>query len=281
MFTDSKHMEAINYYVKNYREKAGYPSARSFYKYAEQKCVLGFNYSYYTRIESGSAFPSIAIIRQLASCLPPEFGEDLILKFCSELFPENRKLFISRYKKGIKTDPSQSRPRQVQVKQQELTLKQISTLGKSQYHYYCFLMLTIARHSLRLEEFNFLNIEEERLKMMLRDLIDEKIAYQDHNNKFASVDNEFKFPSAYNEQLKEQYKILDSWDQSLPEVLGLNVLKRKFLFRRTSPNYITLIMSLLNYTDELVKSSEDLDDEFNSEVFMLEYRFASTDKIAG
>jgi hypothetical protein len=76
-----------------------------------------------------------------------------------------------------------------------------------------------------------------------------------------------KFPPREDSKdLNEIYSRLDEWDQMLASSMKFEAIERKFLFRRVSSRYISMILSHCTLLAELIRSSEETDVAYNNEV---------------
>ena len=133
------------------RARLGFDSAKAFYRWLEAKGELNFNYAYYARIESGGAIPSSAVVSKLAMLLEKsgqkDEGDALVRSFCSELFPKHESVAMSSPSAG-----SSELPAPTKSKKAELSDRQVACIGASRTHYFVFLLLTLARKPISLEQ---------------------------------------------------------------------------------------------------------------------------------
>src|SRR4051812_42480455 len=79
--------------LKRSRRQAGFKTASSFFEWLKTKGI-GFNYSYYMRLEQGG-LPSEKVVSELASSVKKDWADRLILAYCASLFPNQGFLFAS------------------------------------------------------------------------------------------------------------------------------------------------------------------------------------------
>src|ERR1700739_3166415 len=77
--------------LKRSRPNAGFKTASAFFDWLKTKGI-GFNYSYYMRLEQGAP-PSEKGVGELASTVKKDWAERLILAYCQSLFPRQAYLF--------------------------------------------------------------------------------------------------------------------------------------------------------------------------------------------
>lgn len=158
-------------------------------------------------------------------------------------------------------------------KQKELTPLQIASIAKTKFHYYIFLLLTLAREPINQEVVQKL-FGQRNIQSATADLIESKIAYLDHNHVTSFV-KEFKFPKAFSGEQKEIYKKFDEWDLSFYREMDFKILLQKMLIRRVSPRFLSIILGQCSALLDLVRASEETDQSYNDEILQLTITMAS------
>lgn len=251
------------------RKDSGYKSARSFYE-ALQSSGAEFDYSYYTRIEKGDLLPSSKIVSTITGRLKEaSLKEGLIKAFCSEQFPEFTHLFPEA--ESQKFDPelmegvSNAAFPILLKKQQFLSLQQTKMISLTKHHYFIYLLITLARRPLSLEECsNTTGLNFDHCEKILKDLLKVKVLV----NKEGQIDSfvkESHFPKRSDyPSLAETYSRLDEWDLEFGNQMNFKLLKKKFSLRRISPRSLPVILQITDGLIKLLEISDDSRDERNS-----------------
>lgn len=275
--------------LKIVRESLGFATARSFYQdFLSRKSNLDFNYSYYMKIEGGRALPSPAVISSIASLMKPEQRARLIRAYCKSLFPQDASLFTdytpqsshssSTKKKNTPAPGKINEAELTLIKQRYLTEAQIACLTRSKIHYYVFLILTLSRRPVSMTELKeTLKAETPRFaqdfKAALEDLEKSKLAHIQGDQADCST-KEMKFPSADTESLKKLYARIDQWNAEFSADLQFEQPINKMLVRRVSKRYHTLLMAQTQLIIDLLKASDEVQQDYNDEVLMLNFTIA-------
>lgn len=273
-FTDSKHM-AFHQSLKQLREGLGYKSAKSFYEFMLAKKELSFNYSYYTRMESGSAFPSHKVIQEIASFMDKSYAQNLILAFCTQLFPTQQHTFeqMELPLQQVKTTATVKSSSPTVVQQNILTLRQVATIGKSFEHYLIFLIITLSRKPILLKELS--DYIKKDLSEQVRELKEVKVIDLE-DDIIRSVSQEQRFPPAdFDSSIPKIYANLDKWDREIEDILNFKKDKKKFFIKRTSKRHLELLLGLLENIDGVIRISDEMDEGTFNEVFTFEYKLSS------
>ena len=256
--------------LKRIRSHLGFDSARAFYQgHLQQKTNLDLNYSYYMKVESGRAIPSSLIISAIADSIPEDYRANLILAYCENLFPGHRSIFTQFHQnqsfksaQNIEQDAGG-----LLTKQLYLTEAQISCLVRSKVHYYLFLLMTLARGPLSLEQVEKV-LKSKNLGNVVSDLEATKlVACQ--GQFLVSYSKELKFPRAESDALKAMYNSIDQWNLRFGEEMHLERPLEKMLIRRISPRYYSLILSQLQILLDFLKAADEVQQDYNKEVVML------------
>jgi transcriptional regulator with XRE-family HTH domain len=260
--------------LQEIRKKMGFPSARAFYQYLESRSDLDFNYSYYKRFENGQTLPSSKVINNLAALLPTQYGEQLILAYCSANFPSHEHLF-SQSQRSLVPPPRPSttpqKGQQTVIVQRTLTERQVGLIASTQQHYYLFLLVVLSREPLDFKDL-LVHFPERALNEILADFKEQKIIYIEEN-KIQAAYPEFRFPPAEGKALTQIYQRLDQFDVERPKFFGMEKLKSAEMFRRISPRYLELILSHLDVLLKTVRMSEEADSSANTDVISFSLRF--------
>ena len=256
---------AIGQTLREIRIELGFKSARAFYRHLSAQGRLDFNYSYYMRIEGNKALPSPSVVSTIGNFLGIELSDRLTLAYCASLFPKKSHLFKGT-RSTAKIEKIKSNSPMLQ-KQKELTPFQIATIGKSKFHYYLFLLLTLAREPVNQDILGRL-LSVTDANVVITDLSNAKIAYLDYD-RISSFVKEFKFPKAASEEQQIIYKRFDEWDLTFYKDFDFNTLLKKILIRRVSSRFLTIILSQCNTLLDLVRASEETDQSYNNEILQL------------
>ena len=243
--------------LKNIRNDLGFDSARAFYFYLEEKATLTFNYSYYARIENDKTSPSQKVVNSICSLLEKKYADQIILAYCQQLFPQNSYLF--NYEDDEKDKETleeiKSDLKLKKVEQQELSLRQVNSIGKSNIHYFIFLIITLSRKSVTYESLEK-RIGDEGFSKAISDLSDSKvIALKD--GRLYSISSEMRFPKPESSQLRSLYAKLDGWDKDFSNFFTFNKNQDKFLIRRVTTKTKKIVESHCNLIIDLLKNSDE------------------------
>ncbi len=253
--------------LKKSRQAAGFKTASSFFEWLKAKGI-GFNYSYYMRLEQGG-LPSEKVVTELASTVKKDWADRLILAYCQSLFPKHGYLFTgapSEERAGDEPAPRESSSSSPEG-QKELTPRQVAALAQNEGTYHLFLLSTLARRAVRTAE-----VEKwfsgKALSASLK-LLTEAGLVSVSKGAFEHTAVELRFPEAYNAELKEAYARFDLWDESFGKKYGLEQLLNKMLVRRVSGRYLVLVRKQLDVLFELTKTSDEVDQRYNDNVLQL------------
>jgi len=263
------------------REKLGYKSARQFYLWLEKNSNLEFNYSYYIKIESGKVIPSEKVVQTIARLLNENDAKWLVIEFCKNIFPDFKHFFStsdsSKVKESFTAPDPKSEPHL--RKQSSLSVKQVAAIARSKEHYFLFLVVSLARRRVKIEELQN-KFEPGFLEKGIRELVEAKVIQQDDEQLF-SISKELKFPSTEGqEDLRKIYSQLDGWDRDFSRHFGFTTSIRKFMLRRISPRFLPLIEKQSQQLVELIQMSEEVDADYNTETMQVSM-IISTGKIPG
>jgi hypothetical protein len=255
--------------LKRSRKAAGYKTASSFFEWLKAKGV-GFNYSYYMRLEQGG-LPSEKVVNELASSVKKDWADRLILAYCASLFPRQGYLFTSAFAPPPAEPLEAPAPREAESAspqgQKELTQRQVAALVHNEATYHLFLLSTLARRAVRTSE-----VEQwystKALNVSLK-ILSEAGLVSVTKGEFEHIAVEMRFPEAYNAELKEAYAKLDLWDESFGRKSGLEQLINKMIVRRVSGRYLALVRKQLEVLFELTKTSDEVDQRYNENVLQL------------
>ncbi|EPZ49863.1 hypothetical protein M902_0907 [Bacteriovorax sp. BAL6_X] len=242
------------------RKANGYKSAKSFYEVLAKK-GLECNYQYFVKIEKGAAFPSSAIVNQIAKCLKTKDANILILSFCRNQFSSFDYLFKEDNQSDEEVIEVASKAKQGQ---RYLSVMQINSLAQTKSHYFLFLILTLSRSALKISELKTYAIK----KSVVNDLIKAEVAFEEDGLIYARS-TEFRFPNEVSETIKKAYGKFDDWDMEFGRNFKFQNLVNKMMIRRISPRYLSLIKNQIDSISDIVRLSDESDNRYNNEVLHL------------
>lgn len=249
--------------LTNCKHDLGHKTSKSFYNYLKDH-GLECNYQYFIKIESGKVIPTSTIVNQIAKALPNEFAEDLIKSFCTHLFNDYSYLFEETVTGQNKTEPNLIR--QVSQGQKELSLLQVHSLAKSKNHYYLFLILTLSRRPIEIQELKKFS----NLNKILKDLEQAEIIIKNKES-IEARSQEFIFPKVNSDgSLLGIFNELDQWDNSLHHEFEFEKLVNKSMIRRISPRYANVMLKQIDAFAEFVRCSDEFNQKYNSDVISLQ-----------
>ena len=235
---------------------------------------LECNYQYYVKIEKGIAFPSSILINQLAKALKRTDGEEIIRSYCREQFESFSYLFASGDAESPVSlshgeDPTESKKKifKVEQGQKELTIKQVATLKKKKENYFLFLIVTLSRGPVPLDELT----KFPQVKSSIKDLSAVGIIGVD-NKLIKGTSSEFKFPKTSTPELDLAYKQFDSWDVEFANQFGFKNYLNKMMIRRISPRYFNVMLKQIEAFTDFVRCSDESDQKYNKDVLHLHIR---------
>lgn len=258
-------MSLVGEALKNIRQRLRYSSAKTFFAFLTER-GLDCNYPYYMKIEKGDAFPSSAILNQMAKSLPENDGTLLVRAFCADQFKDFSYLFdVSEFSKSSSSDKESAT---VPQGQRELSRRQVHVLATQSSLYHVFLMCTLARHPLQVGD-----LEKFFSKKLLGDILDmlikEKILVRSADG-IQAFSPDVRFPKDESEDLKKYYQKFDEWDVEFGAHFGLEEVLGKMLIRRISFRYLSLIQKQFEMLFDLVKSSDEIDTRHNAQIIQLQ-----------
>lgn len=248
------------------KNELGHATTKEFYQ-ALKKRGLSCNYQHFVKIEKGSSFPSSLLVNQIVSGLDKKNGNELILSYCSEMFPSRDFLFPQpRTQATAPPSPQESRPSFAT----ELTPKQIATLASKKEIYHLFLILTLSRTPVKIEDLKFLSNQKKPLQV----LEDAGIAIIE-DEYIRTISTEYRFPK--DSSLDKYYNSLDEWDLIFATDFHFESLLNKVMTRRISPRYLSVINQQIDALVGLVRLSDESDPAFNTEVLQLQIKVKKGD----
>ncbi|MFP5520597.1 MAG: hypothetical protein ACLGGX_11885 [Bdellovibrionia bacterium] len=231
-----------------------------------QKKGLSVNYAYYMKLEKGDMLPSPEVVEQLVRHLSYEHKESLIYAYCQEMFPNQKELFQIQH--SPLSPPSSAHSSLPSKGQYELSPRQISTLASHKSYYHIFVVLILARKKIPLKDLSKI-VEMQAMDKKIKTLEEHGLVIREDEMVHA-ISTEVRFPKATTLQLKEDYAKFDDWDQEFTKDFAFEKVFEKRLLRRVSPRYLEIINQQLELTTELVKTSDELNSSFNSDVIFME-----------
>ena len=249
--------------LTNSKQSLGHKTSKSFYNYLKDH-GLECNYQYFIKIESGKVIPTSTIVNQIAKALPSEHSEIIIRTYCSMLFSDHAYLFDDSLQDQVK--PTTQELLQVNQGQKELTLLQVHTIAKTKNHYYLFLILTLSRRPIDLNELK----DFSQIGKILKDLKNSEIITV-NNEMIEAKSQEFVFPKVgIDLSLAAIFTQLDVWDIQLPQEFAFTKLVNKSMIRRISPRYANVMLKQIDAFTEFVRCSDEFNQKYNSDVISLQ-----------
>lgn len=252
------------------RKRAGHEKARSFHAELQEKGVE-INYAYYMKMESGQVIPSHKVVEEISRSLPDDQAATLILSYCRTLFPREKHLFPSPDSTASLAEESEretSGPPVTQGQGRELTRRQVNILARSKTHYHLFLIATLARKPLEMNEIRKI-FPAKFLQVALQDLEQSKILRLLPDG-LKTTSSEHQFPSERDfPELKPLYRQFDEWDETFAEDFDFTARMDKRLIRRISPRYLNVIEKSLDMVLSLVRASDELEDKYNEDLIQI------------
>lgn len=255
-------MDQIGQALVSIRLELGYRTAKDFFNYLKGR-GLECNYQHFVKIEKNICLPSNILINQMANGLPKEKAEELIQAFGQTIFPQYGYMFAGgKSKKILKTKTSKKL--EISSGQKVLSIKQVSSLATRKENYYLFLILTLSRTPIEIEELKSLK----NFKKVIKDLTDSGIVVVE-DNQVRSTASEFKFPKEKDTQLEAMYAQFDLWDIDFSTDFNFETLINKMMTRRISPRYMSVILKQIDGLADLVRLADESDQTHNTEVIHL------------
>ncbi len=257
--------------LRQIRRTQGHEKARSFHSELVERGVE-CNYAYYMKLEAGQVLPSSKLVEQISETLGEAEASSLILSYCRSMFPNSKHLFPAIQSATPQTDEDKESESQAQTtgsgQGRELSRRQVGVLARSKSHYHLFLIATLARRDLKMEELRQI-FNSRILQTAIDDLELSKILRVTGENVKTYI-TEHKFPSAQDfPDLKPIYRQFDEWDESFAEDFEFNSIVDKMMVRRISPRYLGVIEKSLDTILHLVRASDELDDKHNEELIQI------------
>lgn len=252
------------------RKDRGHKSAKEFFGFLQDH-GLSCNYSHYMKIEKGDLSPSPELVAEMGRALSEDEKEGLVLIFCRSLFPESSHLFpLKKTPRNSTTQEHSIKENRLQLKpspgQSLLTVRQVFIIAQTEAHYDVFLFLTLARRPLSLSEIQEQGISKEKINQILKDFSNEKlIRYSDEGVSMIHTDLAFPPPST-DSQIPPLYRRLDEWDQKIADRYKFELVQKRMFLRRISERHLSLIAKNLEFTFDLIKSSDETDKKYNDSV---------------
>lgn len=263
--------------VLEIREKMGFASALSFYKWLEEKSDLDFNYAYFKKIENNEKFPSTKVVHGLAANLAKTDRDALILCFCQNQFPKDKHLFENEsdapvhQKEIAKTKLKKSAG--TLIGQKELTEKQVSVLASQAENFFLFSLMTLARTKLSKKKL-LSYFSEQQLEEAIDQLKKVKLVVEEEDVLSSSYP-EFLFPRAHGASLKKMYQQLDIYEREKINFFKFKKHSKAVFLRRISPRYLDLIQGHIDLLYQTLRMSDDQSVDQNETVCSLELQFHS------
>ena len=200
----------------------------------------------------------------MGGVLEKQDSDELTVAYCKTLFPQKKKLFSIQESSPPPASAVQSKEA-VTPKVKGMSTRQLGAIGLSKAHYMLFLIATMARKPVPLEDLSSAYGKPGEFKKALADLVQVRLLRETKDG-ILPVSSEIRFPSADSNELRALYARLDLWDQDIGTDLNFKTSKKKFLFRRISPRYIEMIENHCQLIVDLIRSAEELDPAHNEDV---------------
>jgi hypothetical protein len=227
------------------------------------------------KIEKDQSFPSSDIVNQIAKCLSSEISQSVILTFCQNQFRSFDYLFSPTPPKVNSSEAKKTIKQSINQGQTELSQKQISCLNNRQENYFLFLLLTLSRNSVSIDEINsYFGLNES-----ISELVESKIAVV-AGDLVTPTSTEFRFPISEIDEINKAYINFDKWDLEFSTQFDFETLVNKVMIRRISLRYLSVIKNHIDSVADLVRLSDESDKKFNNDVLHLQIKL-SHGKIPG
>ncbi len=221
------------------------------------------------KIEKDQSFPSSEIVNQIAKALSAEVSQSIILSFCQNQFQSFNYLFDSSASEGHSSDLQKSPNVSINQGQRELTQRQIACLNNKQENYFLFLLLTLSRGPVHIDEIS----SYFGLKESIKQLEESQIAITT-GEYVTSTSSEFRFPISDIEEVNQAYMNFDNWDLEFSSQFDFENLINKMMIRRISPRYLTAIKRHIDTIADFVRLSDESDQKFNNDVLHLQIKLS-------
>lgn len=261
-------MSLISQALVKIRRELGCKTSKELYLHLKKR-GLECNYQHFVKIEKGVLLPSSILIHQIAAALNKQFGQELILNYCAQLFPTHSYLFELKNDELLTSSKSKTTVTDSGLAK-ELSYKQVANLALRKENYYLFLILTLSRSPIRISELKNLS----HLKKAIHDLESVEIAHVEDDYVHA-INTEYRFPK--DDLLKIHYDKFDRWDIEFTSDFNFQPLMNKMMTRRISPRYIHVINQQIEALVGLVRLSDEADKVYNSEVLHLQIKMQKGD----
>lgn len=252
-------MDQVGQALVSIRLELGFKTSKDFFNYLKGR-GLECNYQHFVKIEKNICLPSNILINQMAGALNKNNAEQLINAFGQTIFPQFSYLFAGGKAKAI-TKTKMLKKNETNSGQKVLTVKQVSSLAKRKENYYLFLILTLSRTPVVLEELKSLK----NFRKAVKELEDSGVVVVEENS-VRSTASEFKFPKEKDSQLENMYAQFDLWDIDFSTDFNFETLINKMMTRRISPRYISVILKQIDGLADLVRLADESDQSHNTEV---------------
>lgn len=248
--------------LERIQKELGFKSSKSFHQHLQKR---GFktNYQHFMKLINGEATVLPDFVKVMGLILP-KWKDDLSLAYCRDLFPDQVHLFAA----AIEPDKEDQIQQASHAKKmaQELSHRQVGVLCQAKELYFLFILATLSRQPLKLEELKqYFSLAA--LNKNLATLMRENILIQVEGG-YQTFSTEIKFPPQ-DEKLKDFYYKMDSWDEEFGHEMGLDIILQKRFIRRISGRYLKLIVQHFEVIFETVRSADETESRYNSDVIQL------------
>jgi hypothetical protein len=252
------------------RQDLNFKSARAFYQdYLARRTRLDFNYSYYMKIEGDKLIPSPSVLNTICAVFDEERSDDLVLAYCETIFPAKEGLFRKARRGDRPKDLATRKGPETKtlIRQKFLTPLQVANIGKSQSHYYLFLILTLARKPVH-KSVLAKHFKGGHLDSLLSELEKAQLIFV-KDGQANCISNEMKFPEAQSARERKLHEQIDLWNQGFSHWMNFEANVQKMLLRRVSPRYLSVIQAHCDVLLNIIRASDEIDPEYNDDVLML------------
>jgi hypothetical protein len=220
------------------------------------------------KIEKDQAFPSSVIVNQMAKAIDSKSAQNLVMGYCRNQFQSFNYLFKETGASSENSIPKAS-PTSIAQGQRELSIREISMLSERQENYFLFLLLTLSRGPVHLEDLkNYHGLEE-----AIGTLIEYEMAIEE-GDYISSTSSEFRFPINQDEAINRAYSLFDQWDTEFSHQFDFERLINKMMIRRISPRYLNAIKKQIDTISDFVRLSDEADQKHNNDVLHLQIQLS-------
>lgn len=220
------------------------------------------------KIEKDQAFPSSVIVNQMAKAIDSNFAQGLIFSHCRNQYQSFDYLFKDA-KVNHENAVSEPNTSLVAQGQRELSKREILMLADKQENYFLFLLLTLSRGAVHIDELRKYHGIEKSIEV----LVEYGIAISE-NDFVTSTSSEFRFPVDKDRDINQSYATFDAWDTEFSHQFEFERLINKMMIRRISPRYLNAIKKQIDTISDFVRLSDEADQKHNNDVLHLQIQLS-------